>query len=441
MATLLEKINQAKTNTENGKTLIANAITSKGVETPVNSTYQVMADNISAITSGGGSGEIVGQKKITLPLAEDIGDMETATKINWITEKLTNNYSVKVTCSGADISANDQYFAICSSGGYAPYIGSKDENGTYKNKMSLDVGLSSDYWIPHFSPTGKHLAFTVNSTSSAFRVYKLVGNQYMKLPDPNPTVRAECLQVEWINDDVFVASFATTGNIFIYKIENDQLVKLSHDETFYGSHYNLSFEISNGYVIVADKFNGIKFLKIGEDFNLTKETFTNQKINTYSICKIDDTRFICTYSDTEKFLITVDFNAKSVTKKNFKVNDTIKPATNGYWSINTKLNLVAMENKIFKYNLETMETTDCVHPWNESGYSFGLNVLYARVKFVRNGDYALVSTNVRPYYNTLKNVECIKKANNKFGNGSMLGYLPQGGTAGQNKEMVVLFER
>lgn len=39
-----------------GKTLIAEAITGKGVQTEGSATFQTMADNISAIQSGGGTG-------------------------------------------------------------------------------------------------------------------------------------------------------------------------------------------------------------------------------------------------------------------------------------------------------------------------------------------------------------------------------------------------
>lgn len=51
---MLNKINQLEQKINNGKKLIANAITDKGVTTPVDSTLETMANNINSITGGGG---------------------------------------------------------------------------------------------------------------------------------------------------------------------------------------------------------------------------------------------------------------------------------------------------------------------------------------------------------------------------------------------------
>lgn len=56
---LTEKLNEVFQSVSNGKTLIASAITDKGVNTEATDTFQTMADNIGMIQSGAGSRGIV----------------------------------------------------------------------------------------------------------------------------------------------------------------------------------------------------------------------------------------------------------------------------------------------------------------------------------------------------------------------------------------------
>ena len=48
-----EEISSLKNSVSNGKKLVANAITEKGIETATNASFQTMADNIGKISSGG----------------------------------------------------------------------------------------------------------------------------------------------------------------------------------------------------------------------------------------------------------------------------------------------------------------------------------------------------------------------------------------------------
>lgn len=62
---LVEAINENFTNVSNGKTLIAEAITDKGVETSATDSFQTMATNISNIEGGGGGGDITNMSLLT----------------------------------------------------------------------------------------------------------------------------------------------------------------------------------------------------------------------------------------------------------------------------------------------------------------------------------------------------------------------------------------
>lgn len=54
-----DAIDEVFQSVSNGKELIADAITDKGVQTSASDTFATMAENIAAIPSGGGSGEVV----------------------------------------------------------------------------------------------------------------------------------------------------------------------------------------------------------------------------------------------------------------------------------------------------------------------------------------------------------------------------------------------
>lgn len=59
-----DALDEVFTNVSNGKILIADAITDKGVETSANDTFATMAQNISEIQTGGGSSAVIAMTQI-----------------------------------------------------------------------------------------------------------------------------------------------------------------------------------------------------------------------------------------------------------------------------------------------------------------------------------------------------------------------------------------
>lgn len=437
--TLLEKINQAKLNTETGKKLIADAISSKGIDTPINATYETMATNIESISGSSGGSEIDGQKIVNYPLGEDMESMTTCYKANWEKTYITSDIydlSIKNNTHGMDLSNDKQYLAIGYKGkGIVIY--QKDEFNNYINEVDIDINLvTTGEWYPKFSPNGQYLAVVDNSYSKhGVFVYKLVDGTWKKMTTPKIAQYGK--PIEWINNEVFISSVYGGQKLYVYKLDGEQFIEVPQTISGLYTTYALQFVIDNGYLIYCEMGKGISIFKINEDYTLTKETFTGGPAYIGGIISLGNNQYICGYITSYWYLLDINFETKTITKTELKYNSKSLDGGHLLFFIKEKNILLSTSGTCGILDLESKTINNILHPVIENEITTSTTANY----ILSFNDKILLSANYSPYLMAFNYKEFIKKANNKIGDVDTLGYLPVGGSKGQNKNMVVLFER
>lgn len=104
-------VNQCFTSVSSGKTLVAAAITDKGVSTAATATYQVMANNIRSIPVGGGGAKLTfsGSGRVDInknDLGRNVDKQIGCTGINGWNRLTTSNFAVGLTRVAAAVNNN-----------------------------------------------------------------------------------------------------------------------------------------------------------------------------------------------------------------------------------------------------------------------------------------------------------------------------------------------
>jgi WD40 repeat protein len=175
---LVVAINEVFQSVGNGKTLIADAITDKGVPTSATDTFGQMATNIEAIETGG---EITGETLEQILLATSV-------------------------TKGDPVGIRTIYTKLAD-----PLV--------MPDSTTVGVGLT---------PDGSYLAVS-NNASPFLYIYKRNGDSWTKLPNPSVLPQGQCQVVSFSSDGLymFTHSSSSTPHVNIYKRSGDTFTKLN----------------------------------------------------------------------------------------------------------------------------------------------------------------------------------------------------------------------
>lgn len=138
---LVNAINETFTSVSNGKSLIASAITDKGVPTESDATFQTMATNISNIPSGGTPTPPSNYRSGTFTLSDDTYE---STKVSNLDADVLNHINDSTFLLG--IYANFIPIAGSSFGGIkgnTSYVSDKTGNGLYLTSSTIGSQLKT----------------------------------------------------------------------------------------------------------------------------------------------------------------------------------------------------------------------------------------------------------------------------------------------------------
>ena len=132
------EINTLKKSVSDGKTLVATAITDKGVDTAADATFAIMAENISQIETGGG--ELHGAT-ISVTTSEENPTTITVTLTRDSTTIEQKNFDSNGMCTFTDIQESGDYTVAVSDGTYSSSTTATVTGDNIVNKTVISVTI------------------------------------------------------------------------------------------------------------------------------------------------------------------------------------------------------------------------------------------------------------------------------------------------------------
>lgn len=214
-------INEVFQSVGNGKTLIADAITDKGVLTSATDTFGQMALNIEDIST-----EISGEKLEEFLLASDVKKGDTVGVRTVFTKLADPVVMPEVATYGIALSKDGNYLAISPNA--APYLLLyKREGDTFVKLPNPNVLPASMSQFIKFNGDYLYINAATNGTTQ-LTVYKRNGDTFTKLSNSNLNAGGSVMDFDISPDGQYLAmGISTTDYLFVWKRVGDNFTRVS----------------------------------------------------------------------------------------------------------------------------------------------------------------------------------------------------------------------